>query len=525
MVQRAKAFVEAGLTPPAALQALLLRERRAGGRGGESEEGSEEGDDEDSEDERVEGLLAWKDERGRARSGGNEGEESGVGERKEGAVEGGKEGREGAVKRGKCVGMEVEMKEMATEGMGGGEGANKAMATEGKGDTSRESSGEEGSREEGEVSDSDDGEEGEEEGKQQGEEVGDRKVEENQGLLGAQEGHRMEEVRDDVIRAEEGEQQQAAESKGAAVVAEQRKQGKELEGKPEQGGEGGGQGEQGGQQAGQRGGKLWVRVERREEIEAQRAGLPVVAMEGEVMEAVGGSNAVLVCGETGSGKTTQVPQVSAGVWGGEREMRGWGEEGEGTCGPALPSPCAAGWGRSGRTTQVPQVCGGGACGWWRGGGEGGAEFLYEAGYGSSLPGGTTGMIAVTEARRVAFLYEAGYGSSLPGGTPGMIAVTQPRRVAVLATAKRIADEMGVTVGREVGYQVRYDRHVAGGTAIKIMTDGILLREVQADLLLRQYSAVVLDEAHERSVNTDILVGLLSRIVPLRQARWGQREGG
>ncbi|CAI5525255.1 unnamed protein product [Closterium sp. Naga37s-1] len=311
----------------------------------------------------------------------------------------------------------------------------------------------------------------------------------------------MEEVRDDVISAEEGEQQQAAESKGAAVEAEQRKQGKELEGKPEQGGEGGGQGEQGGQQAGQRGGKLWVRVERREEIEAQRAGLPVVAMEGEVMEAVGGSNAVLVCGETGSGKTTQVPQVSAGVWGGEGEMRGWGEEGEGTCGPALPSPCAVGWGRAERPKCRRCVAEG--------------RFLYEAGYGSSLPGGTTGMIAVTQARRVAFLYEAGYGSSLPGGTPGMIAVTQPRRVAVLATAKRIADEMGVTVGREVGYQVRYDRHVAGGTAIKIMTDGILLREVQADLLLRLYSAVVLDEAHERSVNTDILVGLLSRIVPLR----------
>ncbi|CAI7793780.1 unnamed protein product, partial [Closterium sp. NIES-54] len=239
-----------------------------------------------------------------------------------------------------------------------------------------------------------------------------------------------ENARDDVIRAEEGEQHQAAESQGAAVEAEQRKQGKKKEGKAQLGGEGDGKAEQGAQ-AEQKGGKLWVRVERREEIEAQRAGLPVVAMEGEVMEAVGGSNAVLVCGETGSGKTTQVPQ---------------------------------------------------------------------------------------------FLYEAGYGSSLPGGTPGMIAVTQPRRVAVLATAKRIADEMGVTVGREVGYQVRYDRHVAGGTAIKIMTDGILLREVQADLLLRQYSAVVLDEAHERSINTDILVGLLSRIVPLRQVCWGGRDG-
>ncbi|CAI5469818.1 unnamed protein product [Closterium sp. Yama58-4] len=437
-VERAKAFLQAGLTPPAALQALLLRERRAGGRGeaGSDEEGSEEEDEEESEDERVEGLLSWKDERGRARSGGGEGEESGVGEMSEGAVMRGEEGMGGTGEGGKSVGMEVEMREMETEGTGGGEGVIKERETGGKRDTSRESSGEEesrgeGSREEGEVSDSDDGEEGEDEGKQHGEEVGDEGMVDRQGLLGEQEGHRMEDdeaarkeehARDDVIRAEEGEQQEAAESEGAAVEAEQRKQGGNMEGRVEQGGGGGGKEKQGGGE-GRRGGKLWVRVERREEIEAQRAGLPVVAMEGEVMEAVGSSNAVLVCGETGSGKTTQVPQ---------------------------------------------------------------------------------------------FLYEAGYGSSLPGGVPGMIAVTQPRRVAVLATAKRIADEMGVTVGREVGYQVRYDRHVAGGTAIKIMTDGILLREVQADLLLRQYSAVVLDEAHERSVNTDILVGLLSRIVPLRQ---------
>ena len=67
-------------------------------------------------------------------------------------------------------------------------------------------------------------------------------------------------------------------------------------------------------------------------------------------------------------------------------------------------------------------------------------------------------------------------------------------------------------------QVRYDKQVAADAAIKIMTDGILLREVQADFLLRRYSVLIVDEAHERSVNTDILLGLLSRIVPLRQVR-------
>eukprot|EP00899_Mesostigma_viride_P020775 jgi/Mesvir1/2869/Mv13952-RA.1 len=168
-----------------------------------------------------------------------------------------------------------------------------------------------------------------------------------------------------------------------------------------------------------------VHVKRRPDVEAGRSSLPIIGMEQEIMEAVEENDVVLVCGETGCGKTTQVPQ-----------------------------------------------------------------FLYEAGYGQAAPG---------SLRR------------------GMIGVTQPRRVAVLATARRVAHELGSALGQEVGFQVRYDVQLARGAKVKFMTDGILLREVQSDFLLRKYSVIIIDEAHERSINTDILIGLLSRIIPLRKA--------
>lgn len=77
-----------------------------------------------------------------------------------------------------------------------------------------------------------------------------------------------------------------------------------------------------------------------------------------------------------------------------------------------------------------------------------------------------------------FLYEAGFGSNHLNARGGIIGVTQPRRVAVLATAKRVAFELGLRLGKEVGFQVRHDRRVGENCSIKFMTDGILLREVQ-----------------------------------------------
>eukprot|EP00667_Euglena_gracilis_P007989 EG_transcript_8077 len=178
--------------------------------------------------------------------------------------------------------------------------------------------------------------------------------------------------------------------------------------------------------------KLVVSINRPPEIALSREKLPILRMEGALMDQVESDphGVVLVCGATGSGKTTQVPQ---------------------------------------------------------------------------------------------FLFEAGFSDPRSEKFPGRIGVTQPRRVAALTTAQRVAEEMSVTFGKEVGYQVRYTNKATKRTRIKFMTEGILLREMQADILLRQYSAIVIDEAHERSINTDLLIGLLSRIVPLRQTLYDEAQ--
>uniref|UniRef100_A0A8K9X255 RNA helicase n=1 Tax=Oncorhynchus mykiss TaxID=8022 RepID=A0A8K9X255_ONCMY len=91
-----------------------------------------------------------------------------------------------------------------------------------------------------------------------------------------------------------------------------------------------------------------------------------------------------------------------------------------------------------------------------------------------------------------------------------IGITQPRRVAAITVAQRVSQEMHCSLGREVGYQVRFDDCTTQDTVVKYMTDGCLLREILADPVLSQYSVVILDEAHERSLNTDILLGLLKQ---------------
>ncbi|KAF2787245.1 P-loop containing nucleoside triphosphate hydrolase protein [Melanomma pulvis-pyrius CBS 109.77] len=125
--------------------------------------------------------------------------------------------------------------------------------------------------------------------------------------------------------------------------------------------------------------------------------------------------------------------------------------------------------------------------------------------------GATGSGKTTQVPQ--FLFEAGYGAA-DGPTPGMIGVTQPRRVAAVSMSKRVSDELG-DAGSKVAYQIRFDTTTSPKTAIKFMTDGVLLREISQDFVLTKYSAIVIDEAHERSVNTDILIGMLSRIVDLR----------
>jgi ATP-dependent RNA helicase DHX37/DHR1 len=163
-----------------------------------------------------------------------------------------------------------------------------------------------------------------------------------------------------------------------------------------------------------------VNVSRTSVVQDARLGLPILAEEQKIMEAIHNNPVTIIWGATGSGKTTQVPQ-----------------------------------------------------------------FLFEAGY--------------------------GYAAS---PTPGMIGITQPRRVAAVSMAKRVADQLGEH-SVKVSYQIRFDSTTSSKTAIKFMTDGILLREVSQDISLRKYSVIIIDEAHERSVNTDVLIGMLSRIVEQR----------
>ncbi|KAJ2884535.1 putative ATP-dependent RNA helicase DHR1 [Coemansia aciculifera] len=166
---------------------------------------------------------------------------------------------------------------------------------------------------------------------------------------------------------------------------------------------------------------FYISVDRPEHIQQQRAQLPVYAEEQQIMEAIAENPVVVLSGETGSGKTTQVPQ-----------------------------------------------------------------FLFEAGYGD--PGSSN---------------------------PGIIGITQPRRVAAISMAHRVSEELG-NFGSTVAHQVRFDTNVSDKTRVKFMTEGVLLRELASDLLLTKYSVVITDEAHERSLNTDILLGVLSRVVRLRQ---------
>ncbi|KAI9727172.1 MAG: putative ATP-dependent RNA helicase DHR1 [Chrysothrix sp. TS-e1954] len=167
---------------------------------------------------------------------------------------------------------------------------------------------------------------------------------------------------------------------------------------------------------------FYVPVKRSSALQEERLKLPIVSEEQRIMETVRNHTCTMICGSTGSGKTTQVPQ---------------------------------------------------------------------------------------------FLFEAGYGN--PNGPhPGLIAVTQPRRVAAVSMAQRVAQELGDSDGK-VSHQVRFDSTLSNKTAIEFITDGVLLRRISSDFTLSRYSVIVIDEAHERSLNTDLLLGMVVRIAETRQS--------
>ncbi|KLO14778.1 DHX37 protein [Schizopora paradoxa] len=175
--------------------------------------------------------------------------------------------------------------------------------------------------------------------------------------------------------------------------------------------------------------KKFVNIERSPDVQEARLQLPILAEEQTIVEAIRLNPVIVICGETGSGKTTQVPQ---------------------------------------------------------------------------------------------FLYEAGFGHK-DSENPGMIGITQPRRVAAMSMAQRVAQELSLP-SSVVSHQIRYDATTAPTTAIKFMTDGVLLRELSSDFSLSKYSVIIVDEAHERSINTDILIGVLSRVIKLREEMWKEGKG-
>lgn len=98
----------------------------------------------------------------------------------------------------------------------------------------------------------------------------------------------------------------------------------------------------------------------------------------------------------------------------------------------------------------------------------------------------------------------------------MIACTQPRRVAAMSVAKRVSEEMDVSLGQEVGYTIRFEDKSSQKTMLKYLTDGMLLREAMNDPALSKYGVIILDEAHERTLSTDILFGLIKEVLTRRR---------
>ena len=134
------------------------------------------------------------------------------------------------------------------------------------------------------------------------------------------------------------------------------------------------------------------------------------------------------------------------------------------------------------------------------------------------------LAAIGEHQVVIVAGETGSGKStqlpkicleLGRGSEALIGHTQPRRIAARAIAERVADELGTTVGGAVGFTVRFTDRVGPATKLKVMTDGILLAEIQRDRKLERYDTIIIDEAHERSLNIDFILGYLKRLLPRR----------
>ena len=128
--------------------------------------------------------------------------------------------------------------------------------------------------------------------------------------------------------------------------------------------------------------------------------------------------------------------------------------------------------------------------------------------------GETGSGKTTQLPKIALAMGRGK-LNYPGGRGPLIGHTQPRRIAASSVAKRIAEELKTPLGEVVGFKVRFQDRLSRDASVKLMTDGILLAETQTDPLLRAYDTIIIDEAHERSLNIDFLLGYLRQLLPRR----------
>jgi len=129
--------------------------------------------------------------------------------------------------------------------------------------------------------------------------------------------------------------------------------------------------------------------------------------------------------------------------------------------------------------------------------------------------GETGSGKTTQLPKIALALGRGKCNARPGTRGQLIGHTQPRRIAASSVAKRIAEELNTPLGDVVGYKVRFQDRLSRDASVKLMTDGILLAETQTDPLLKAYDTIIIDEAHERSLNIDFLLGYLRQILPRR----------
>ena len=129
--------------------------------------------------------------------------------------------------------------------------------------------------------------------------------------------------------------------------------------------------------------------------------------------------------------------------------------------------------------------------------------------------GETGSGKTTQLPKIALALGRGKLNAAPGQKGQLIGHTQPRRIAASSVAKRIAEELNTPLGDVVGFKVRFQDRLSKDASVKLMTDGILLAETQTDPLLKAYDTLIIDEAHERSLNIDFLLGYIRQILPRR----------